>query len=121
MEGQQVFAAFYRRVGVLFEGQGNVEPEAVFQACTGMGCRHDAAACTGDHHHVGAGQFFTQLCGLCVQRMFHWCTGGAEHSDFAAALEALEHPKGFVQFAQGLQRYLDVPAVTVILGHAQHR
>ncbi len=53
--------------------------------------------------------------------MFHWCTGGAEHSDFAAALEAFEHPKGFVQFAQGLQRYLDVPAVAVILGHAQHR
>ncbi|RMU63440.1 hypothetical protein ALP29_200787 [Pseudomonas syringae pv. avii] len=53
--------------------------------------------------------------------MLHGRTGRAEHGDFAAALEAFQYPKGFVQFAQGLQRNLDVPAVAVVLGHTQHR
>ena len=52
--------------------------------------------------------------------MFDRCACRAEYSDFASALELFQHAKRVLQFAQGLQGDLGVPAVVVFLGHAQH-
>ncbi len=52
--------------------------------------------------------------------MLHGGTSGTEYGDLAAPLEAFQHAKGLIQLAQGLQRYLDVPAIAVVLSHAQY-
>ena len=104
---------------MLFKGQGDIEPQAVLQARAFVGCGHDAATATGDDHQVGTCQRRTHLSGQRIQRAFHWRTRRAEYRDFAPALELFEHPKGMVQFTDGTQGDLGVPAITVVLGHAQ--
>ena len=44
----------------------------------------------------------------------------AEDRDFASALELLQRAKGLFQFANSLQGDLGIPAIKVVMGHAQH-
>ncbi|MCY1179291.1 hypothetical protein D9M73_196850 [compost metagenome] len=120
MEGQQVGRAVDSGVGMLLEGQGDVEPQAVCQAGALVGGGHDAATGAGNDHHVRARQSGAEVPGHPVERMFHGGTGRAENSDLAPSLELFEHAKSLFQFAQGLQGDFGVPAVVVFLGHAQH-
>ncbi|MNN02517.1 hypothetical protein D3C81_1151790 [compost metagenome] len=120
VEGQQVARSVDGRIGMLLEGQGDVETEAVIPTGTFVGGSHDAAACASDDHQVRACQRGTEFPGHCIQRVFDGCACRAEHRDFAAPLELFEHAEGVLQFAQGLQGNLGIPAVVVFLGHAQH-
>ncbi|MNZ95789.1 hypothetical protein D3C78_1149570 [compost metagenome] len=120
VEGQQAGRAVDSGVGMLFEGQGNVEPQAVCQSGTLMGGGHDAATGASDDHHVRARQRGTEFPGHAVERVFHGGTGRAEYSDLASPLELFEHTESLLQFAQGLQGDFGIPAVVVFLGHAQH-
>ncbi|MGF6486678.1 hypothetical protein ABH904_000451 [Pseudomonas frederiksbergensis] len=105
---------------MLLEGQGDIESQAVFQAGTFMSRRHDAATGTGDDHHVRARQSGAKLSGQTIQWVFYRRAGRAENSDFASSLELLHHTEGMLEFAQGLQGDLGIPAVVIFLGHAQH-
>ncbi|MNF80021.1 hypothetical protein D3C84_622520 [compost metagenome] len=120
MEGQQVGRALDGGVGMLFEGQGDVEAQTVIQAGTFVSRGHDATTSAGNNHHVRMRQRGTEFAGEAIQRMFYRGAGRAEHRDFAPTLELFQHPKGLLQFAQGLQCDLGIPAVVVFLGHAQH-
>ncbi|MNY00641.1 hypothetical protein D3C86_1331420 [compost metagenome] len=91
-----------------------IEPRAF------VGCCHDAATRAGDHHQVGAGQRCAQFLGQGVDRMFNRGASGAEDSDFAAPLVLLQHAEGMVELTQCLQGDLGIPAIAVVLGHAQN-
>ncbi|MNS28081.1 hypothetical protein D3C72_600470 [compost metagenome] len=119
MERQQLVGAVHRGVGVLFEGQGDVEPQAVVAAGAFVGSCHDAAASTGDDHQVGARQGCAQLAGQGVHRVLQRSARRAEHGHLAPALVAFQGAERMVQFAQGLQGDLRAPAVGVVMGHAQ--
>ncbi|MNI33576.1 hypothetical protein D3C73_875340 [compost metagenome] len=120
MEGQQVGRALDGGVGMLLEGQGDVESQAVIQARAFVGRRHDAAAGPGDHHQVRARQRGAEFPGHGVQRVLHGGAGGAENRDFTPPAVLFEYTESLFEFAQGLQGDFGVPAVVVFLGHAQH-
>ncbi|MNH02892.1 hypothetical protein D3C79_621400 [compost metagenome] len=116
---QQLVGAVHGGVGMLLEGQGNVETQAVFDTCAFVRGGHDAAASTGDDHQVGTCQGRTKLSGQCIHGVFDRGAGGAEYGDLAPSLVLFKGAEGMVQFAQGLQGDLGVPAVAVVVGHAQ--
>ena len=120
MEGQQLVRAIHRGIGVLLEGQGDVEAQAVIHPGTFVGRGHDAAAGTGDDHQVRAGEGGAQLPGQGVHGVFDRRARRTEYRDLAPSLVLFHHPEGVVEFAQGLQGDLGVPAVAVVVGHAQH-
>ncbi len=120
VERQQVLGAINGRVGVLFKRQVDVEPQAVFQACSLVGSRHDAAATAGDYHQLGLRQQRADFPCQGVQRAFDRCARRAKHRDLAAVLELFQHAEGVIQLADCLQRDFCIPTVAVILGHAQH-
>ncbi|MNV79062.1 hypothetical protein D3C71_1725960 [compost metagenome] len=106
---------------MLLEWQGDIESEAVIPARTFVGGGHDAATGTGNDHQVRLREFFPQLPGLGIQRVFDRCSCRAENGDLASPLELLQYAKGMFQFAKGLQGDLGIPAIMVLLGHAQDR
>ncbi|MNF42261.1 hypothetical protein D3C84_233070 [compost metagenome] len=94
-----MFGALYRGVGVLLEGQGDVQPKAVFQSRAFMGRGHDAAAGTSDHHQVALGQFGAQLPGQRVDGVAFRGTGRTEDRHLAAPLELFQDAEGVLHFA----------------------
>ncbi|MND82835.1 hypothetical protein D3C80_746790 [compost metagenome] len=120
MEGQQLVGPVDSGVGMLFEWQGDIEAQAVIEPGTFVCSGHDAAASAGNHHQVGASQRCTQLPGKGIDGVFDWGTSGAEDSDFAAPLVLLQHAEGMVELTQCLQGDLGIPAIAVVLGHAQN-
>jgi hypothetical protein len=105
---------------MLFEGQGDVEAEAVIASRAFVSRSHDAAASTGDDHHVRAYERGAEFSRHRVQRMFDRRARRTEHSHLAPPPELFEHAEGLLEFSQGLQGDLGVPAIMVVLGHAQH-
>ena len=119
MKRQQLVGAVDCRVGVLLEGQGDVEAQAVVDTGPFMGSRHDPAAGTGDHHQVRAGQGRAQLSRQGINGMFDRRSCRAEDRDFAASFVAFQSAEGMIQLTQGLEGDLCVPAVAVVMRHAQ--
>jgi len=117
---QNIGRAIDGGVGPLLERQGDIEPQTVSQACTFMGGSHDASAAAGNDHHVGLGQHAAHFPCQGIERVFYRGSGRAEDRDFATALELLQGAKGFFQFANGLQGDLGIPAIKVVMGHAQY-
>ena len=120
VEGQQVGRAIDRRVGALLKRQGDIKAQAVLKPRAFVGGAHDAGTASGNDHHVGACQCRTHFTGQCIQRVFYRSACRSEDRDFSAAFEGLQHTEGFFQLANSLQHDLGVPAIKIIVGHAQN-
>ncbi|MCY1536401.1 hypothetical protein D9M68_718590 [compost metagenome] len=77
-------------IGPLFEGQGDIEAQAVFQSGAFMGGRHDAAASTGNHHQLVSRQGGTQFAGQGIQGVIGWRACRTEYGDLASPFELLQ-------------------------------
>ncbi|MNG25393.1 hypothetical protein D3C84_1102380 [compost metagenome] len=94
-----MFGAIHRGIGVLLEGQGDVQSKAVLQPRALMGCGHDAAAGAGDHHQVALGQLGAQLAGQREDGVAFRGSGRTEDRHLAAPLELLQDAEGVLHFA----------------------
>ena len=70
-------------VGLLLEGQQDVDADAVFAAGADVAGLHDAAGGAGDDHEAGLGDAAAELDRLPVGGMLRRQTGRAEHRHLA--------------------------------------
>ena len=81
---------------------------------------HDAGTTSCDDHHVRLCQGCADLAGQRIQGVFYRCSRGAEDGDFTSPFELFQYSKSSFKFANRLQRDLGIPAIKIVVGHAQY-
>lgn len=95
-------------VGPLFEGQADVQPEAVVPAGTFLGRTHDAVTPARDDHEPVLDRLVAHFFGHLEFRGVRREPRGAEDRHFAPVGIRLENLGGVTQFLQRLDDELDV-------------
>ena len=113
-EVEQLLVAADRFVGVLFEGQFDVDPNAEASAGAAMSGPHDAAPGTGDHHPAGLGHQPAELHGAIVVRHSGLGSSGAEDRDLASSSIRGEDLEGSPQLLERRVSDLEVHALSAI-------
>ena len=102
-------------VGLLLEGQSDIDTERVFGAGPFVSRLHDPGAAAGDHHEPGLGQFFPQFRCHAVQGCIRPGPGRTEHRHLTDLSIGPEYFGGKAHLLHGSVHQLQIGAPTVLL------